>query len=623
MWRKAACALLLALLALLASPAPASAHAILVGTTPESWQVLDSSPHEVTLRFNEPVDAGLAEIRLIGPHGDDVQGIGRPEHPGGAAESISVALPNALANGTHTVAYRVVSADSHPVQGAFTFSVGEASGGAAPVAFTTPGDWTVSIVYGVLRWVGFAALALLIGTAFFTAQCWPGGGTRAGVRRLLRGSWGTLLGVTICMLLVYNPYATGGSLADAIDPQRIGATLASRMGVMLLVRLALLTIAAAGLSLFLRHVREPQQRAAQAEAARQPAMAAASAGHGPANGALRQEGAPPERTLRRESARWAPGTAVLGFGAALSLTWSLANHAAAGGQIVLALIADVAHLMAMCVWLGGLAVLTAVLLRSGDALGMRLAVPRFSRLALICVGVLAITGIFQAWRQVGTLSALSGTTYGTLLLAKVGLVALLIGLGWFARKWARRHYGFPVVTVTDKRRARRGPPQDEIQRFRRSVAVEAGLAALVLGVTAVLVSVEPAAAQVARESATSQAPAYTGPVSVVLPFDAGGGEAGRGRLAATVLPGKVGPNEIHLSVVDVQMAPKDVPEVRADLRLPDKGLGPIPVALQYFGTGHYIASGATLPMPGQWELAVTIRTSETNQAVARIPVGAR
>lgn len=625
MFRKVALTLLLCLVVLLGLTGTASAHAILVGTTPDNWEVLEASPKEMTLRFNEPIDAALADIRLLGPRGDDISGIGRPQHPGGDAKALSVAIPDTLANGTHTVAYRVVSADSHPVQGAFTFSVGQATGGAAAAALPGSGGDSLSFVYGLLRWLAYAALALLIGTAYFATRCWPGGTTRTGLRRVWWAACAVLACCTAGMLLVYSPYATGRPLSSAFS--LLGTTFGSRLGIMLLARLGLLAVAVAGMR-FLRldgsgerGGASPAPKAVPA-AVREPALAGVPAGRHSSRPAPSRPSAEPEGTHTGKAGNGLPAVVVLAFGVALCLTWSLADHAATGVLVPLALVADVAHLMAMSIWLGGLAVLAGVMLRSGDVLGMRLAVPRFSRTALICVCVLVATGIFQAWRQIGTPRELAGTTYGALLLGKAGVVALVTGLGWLSRRWVVRHYGFPVVTVTDKRRARRGPPPGEIRRFRRTVAVETALAVVVLGVTAVLVSVEPANAQIARESAAAQVPAYTGPVNVVLPFDAGGPN-GSGKLAVTVLPGKVGPNEIHLSVVDAQYQPRDVPEVRAELRLRAKNLGPLPVDLQYIGAGHYIAQSAVLPMPGQWELAITVRTSDTDQAVVRIPVGAR
>jgi copper transport protein len=558
---------LLAVLAftMIAFAGQASAHATLIATTPAGFEVLDTAPREISLRFSETVDVSLAAVRLLDPRGAGVGGVSRPVHQDGRTDTVSVAVPTKLADGTYTVTYRVVSADSHPVSGAFAFSVGAVTGGVARDAEPAGVSGAVSVLAGLARWLAYAGLALLVGTAFFVAACWPGGEAARGARRLLWTGWAALVAATIATLLLYEPGAA------------FGATLGGRLGIVLAIRVGLLGLVAIALVRLRRRA--------------------------------------PFGSYDRYRRR---GVAVLAAGAALATTWELANHNAAGTQVAIALPAGVVHLLAVAVWLGGLPVLLGVLLRSGDVAGMRVAVPRFSGTALVCVAVLVVTGTYQAWRAVGGPAALFATTYGLVLVAKLGLVGVLLLLGAFARNWVRRQ----IVSVTDKRRVRRGPERREIGRFRRMVAVEVVLAAAALGATSVLVNTEPAAAEMDRIRAEAELPARTGPVRTVLPFDTGG-PLGTGRLAVLVTPGVVGPNEVHLAVFDENGRAKQVPELRAELRLPSKGIAPIPVDLRLLGGDHAIGLNVPITMPGRWELAVTVRTSETDQTVVRVPVGAR
>ncbi|WP_194894458.1 CopD family protein, partial [Catenulispora pinisilvae] len=63
----------------------------------------------------------------------------------------------------------------------------------------------------------------------------------------------------------------------------------------------------------------------------------------------------------------------------------------------------------------------------------------FSRLALGAVGLLVATGLYQGWREVGSVSGLVDTTYGRLLLAKVAVLLCVIGVARGSRsivaKW--------------------------------------------------------------------------------------------------------------------------------------------------------------------------------------------
>ncbi|SDD76182.1 copper resistance CopC/CopD family protein [Actinokineospora iranica] len=577
-------ALLITLLAMIANPAPAAAHAVLLSTTPGGWQLLGDSPGEVSLRFSEPVDLGLASVRVIGPSGKDVTGIGKPEHPDGKQDTITVRVGETLPNGTHTVAWRVVSADTHPVQGAFTFSVREATAPAAVGAGGDQGgDGTVTVLYGLSRWLATAGLALLVGTTFVAAVCWPALAARRGGRGLAVVGLAATAAATVLALLLYGPYASGRSLGSLADPGLIGTTLGSRIGLSLAARLLLLAAAAVLIVRFWR-----QEHA---------------------------EGDLPRRTRTRR------GAVVLGGAVALAATWSLVAHGAAGGLAPLSVPVDIAHLTAASVWLGGLPAL-AVLLRSGDANAMKIAVPRFSTIAGVCVAVVVVTGLYQTWRQVGTVSALFGTTYGWYLLGKVAIVAVLLASGALARRWVRGHYGFEVVTVTDKRKAKRAPETGEVGRFRKLVMAEVAIGALLLTVTVSLVGTEPARAEQDRERNPPQAGAAEGPVSLAIPFDAGGLN-GKGQVAFVLTPAKVGPNQLHLVVLDPAGQSKNVPEVRADLRLPSANIGPISVPLVSGGPSHYISSEIAMPMAGQWELAVVVRTSAIDQTTVRVPVNTR
>ena len=564
--RRLALAVLVAVATTVAAATPASAHAVLLSTAPSGFQLLPDSPRELRLTFSEPVDVGLTSVRLVSPRGADVEGLGAPVHPDGAAASVVIPIPDTLANGTYTAVWRVVSADTHPVQGAFTFSVREAT---APAPVTTEGDWAVGGLYGLARFLAAAGFALLLGTAFVAAVCWPGAGSSRRARALATVGVATATSASVVALVLYGPYAAGRSVAAVFDPGLLVGTLGSRTGVLLALRVVVLAAAWVFLRRWFGAVRWPF---------------------------------------------------LLAAALVTALTWGLGAHGAADPLAWVTVPVSAVHLVAIAAWLGGLPAL-AVLLRSGDVQAMRTAVPRFSTLAGVCVAVVAVTGLYQSWRQVGQVSALVDTTYGWWLLGKLSLVALLLATGYLTRRWVRGHYRQDApATVTEKRAAKRAPASGEIGRFRALIAVEMVVAALILGVTATLVGTEPAVAERSRERAPASS--AEGPLSMAVPFDAGGLE-GRGQLALAMEPAKVGRNQLHLVLLTPQGAPKTAPEVRAELRLPEADIGPLPVPLTAGGPGHWLSTELDLPMPGQWELAVVVRTTEIDQTTVRIPVNAR
>jgi copper transport protein len=151
----------------------------------------------------------------------------------------------------------------------------------------------------------------------------------------------------------------------------------------------------------------------------------------------------------------------LAFVLAVAATWGVTGHAASGGGAAVAMVALTVHVAAMALWVGGLFVVALLLFSKNTAVSAT--ATRFSRLALVAIGVLVATGLYQAWREVGSVSALIHTGYGRLLLAKVAILLIVIGV-------ARRSRGL----VATWRSA------NEIA-LRRTVAVElAGVSVLLL-----------------------------------------------------------------------------------------------------------------------------------------------
>jgi copper transport protein len=310
----------------------------------------------------------------------------------------------------------------------------------------------------------------------------------------------------------------------------------------------------------------------------------------------------------------------------------------------------VVHLLAVALWLGGLSALLVALFRApADAQIEAAAVHRFSRIAFGSVIALVATGIYQSWRQVGSWSAFTDTTYGQLLLVKIGLVAVLVGIAWISRRWTGQLSELPApeaVAVAvieqraktrtkvpagsgDSRRAAQLARQEAAMTttrdkrlrdadplrsgLRRSVLAEAGVAVVLLAVTTVLTSTEPGRTEEEAKAATSATSRQTGPLSLKIPFDTGG-EDGKGTVEVTLDPARVGGNEMHVFVVRPNGKAFDVPEVKIAFTLESKDIGPLPVTPDRVATGHWTASGVQIPMAGDWKIAVTVRTSDIDQA---------
>jgi copper transport protein len=229
-------------------------------------------------------------------------------------------------------------------------------------------------------------------------------------------------------------------------------------------------------------------------------------------------------------------------------------------------------------------------------------VGRFSSVAFAAVVAIVASGVVQAWRQLGSLSALVDTPYGRLLLVKVVLVALMVGVAGLSRAWVRRRLAPPEAPG-----AAAGAPGAEVAGLRRSVAAEVAIAVAVLAVTAGLVQAVPGDRAAAGGAGGPAAAAGAG-----APYttEMHGEEV---LVEATVGATATGPTTVDIAARDHGGDPIDPEEVTATLRLPARALGPIDLSLTEEGTGEFTSEGAELPFAGEWELVVTVRTSDIDQ----------
>ena len=633
---------------LLTTAGPASAHAALTGSDPQQGVVVDKAPDQVSLTFSEQVALSNDSLRVLDPKGKAVQQ-GKPFPVEGTTYGVKV--HSGLPDGTYTVTYQVVSADSHPVSGAFTFSVGAPSVTSVSVSGETAGGGIVGWLYGFGRYLSYAGFIVLVGGGAFVLACWQRGAGVRPMQRFVVGGWLTLTSATLLLLLLRGSYTGSGKVADIFDLDLLGNVLQTKAGAALVSRLLLLAAAALFISVLF--------------------------------GAYDKREAEEKRDLTFGLA--IGGTVVA---AGLAASWAMAEHASVGLQPGIAMPVDVLHLLAVATWLGGLSALLVALYRSQTPIESA-AVRRFSQVAFGSVVTLVVTGVYQSWRQLGSWSAFTETRYGQLLLVKIGLVAVLVGIAYVSRRWTAQ------LADTVVRQGKRAPQRERVaanasgsaksvkeagvaeesgaakkagggkqaggtkkaggakgegsqravqlarqqaamdtarqkrsrdadpQRFglRRSVLAEAGVAVVLLAVTTVLTQTEPgrteeeakaAKAAASSSSSSSSAEAGSGAVTLTMSFDTGGTD-GKGVATVDIDPARVGGNEMHVYVQRPNGRAFDIPEVKVALTLEAKKIGPLAVTPDHITTGHWSASNVQIPMAGDWKIAVTVRTSDIDQ----------
>lgn len=417
--------LLLGLFLVLMGPiAPAFAHAALVGSDPTSDSIVPDAPNKITLTFSESIQLIDGKIQVLGPDGKRADQ-GDPTVDGA---NVTIPLRAGGGRGTYLVSYRIISADTHPVGGSITYSVGAASTPPTATINDTKVDPVVRALIPVGKYLGYAGLVLLVGPSLVLALLWPHRLSRRGPAKVIWTGFGLVTLSTLMAVWLQVPYSIGTGLFDV----RVGDlqdVLGSTLGAVMLVRLGVLAAAA----LLIRPL-------------------------------LRGNGGESKADL-----------ALLGvLGVAALATWPLTGHPTASPVAGVSVVIDAIHITAMSVWLGGLVMLVGFLLRQANERELAAILPIWSRWAATSVSALIVAGVVSALIEVSSVDGLVHSTYGQLILVKVALAACVLGVAWWSRRLVRSR------TAEQKPRG-----------LRRAVFVELGITAVILGVTAALVQISP------------------------------------------------------------------------------------------------------------------------------------
>ncbi|AZO81537.1 MULTISPECIES: copper resistance protein CopC [unclassified Bosea (in: a-proteobacteria)] len=432
--------------------------------------------------------------------------------------TLSIAPPADLGQGTHVLSWRVISEDGHPVGGSVVFSIGAPS--AAPVV-TTQSEPAVRFMLWLAKLGLYLGLAFGIGGAAFIVWVAP---LPAAARRPIAGF--------LALGLISLPVALAAQGLDALALPPSGALQA------------------------------PVWQAAAASSFGRTALVATLA------------------LLAALAALVAPGAigrmlALAGwFGLGLALAAS--GHASAAAPQLLMRPAVFLHAVALTGWAGALMPLAFALREPAGAV----ALTRFSARIPYLLIVLLLSGLVLAIVQVERPQALLETAYGNVLLAKLGLVAVLLGLASFNR-----------YRLTTKAAAGQIAGA---QQLRRVVAAEMVVVLVILGTAALWRFTPPPRALIA---------AAAQPASVHIHTE-------KAMADVSVTPGRVGPVTITVSLLNGEFGPLAAKELRLTLSRPEAGIEPIERQATRQADGSWQVGDLTLPLAGRWTVELEILVSD-------------
>jgi copper transport protein len=494
----------------------AYAHAVLVASEPADGAILGVPPARLTLTFNEPV-APLV-LRLIGPDGTE-QAVAVRQ----AGAALEVSPSGEIRDGTHLLSWRVVSADGHPIGGTVIFSIGHASEGGPPSEDAASdalkaATWAARIAMYVAMFVG-------VGGAFFVV--WVAAGPPYPAGRFLYA--------LLLVGLVAAPVSLGLQGVDLLSVPLTFLAVPAAWEAGLRSSYAI-TAALAFVSFF----------------AAQIAFSVSS----------------------RRVARVAASIAFAGTGFALAAS----GHASAAEPQFLMRSAVFMHALSVAFWIGALLPLAAS--RPDRSQGPRTALRRLSRVVPFVLAALLASGAVLAWVQVGVVPALWRTDYGRLLLAKLGLFALLLVVALYNRFAPRGR------AAMDEPAASRA--------FVRTMRIEIALALAIFAVTAGWRFTPPPRALAVLATVPATLHVHSQDVLADVRFD----------------PGRAGPTTASIVVMTGEYGPLDAREVQLALSKQDSGIEPVRRPATRDADGVWRVRGLLVPQPGRWTVRIDVLVSD-------------
>lgn len=291
-----------------------------------------------------------------------------------------------------------------------------------------------------------------------------------------------------------------------------------------------------------------------------------------------------------------PGLRLLQLAAAGALIALLAyvGHAGASPGVAGAaqLVADMAHLLAAAVWLGGLPALAWLLLaQPGPEVAAR-ATARFSALGIVSVATLIVSGLINSWNLLSGPRDLVSTGYGRVLALKLALFVAMLGIAA-----VNRLHLTPLLAAAGARAA-----------LARNSLAETGLGLGVLLLVGALGTMAPTAH---HHLPTADVPADAAFVHI---------HSEQAMAEVTVAPGRAGPANVNIRILDENFSELPANAVHLTMEPPAPGPAPIDRAAVRQADGTWAVDGIDLPTAGNWTVRVTIGGNYATKIVLDGPI---
>ncbi len=529
-------------------PQQVLAHASVTESLPAQNEVLEQSPKQIMIRFNEDIQRAYYGIKLYRSSTEEVGGIKAYIDPQDGTRLLAD-LPSTLPEDIYTVSWKAISGDGHPVEGAIIFQVGNGAGkslkDATSVALEDSRPLNPLLV--AMRWIQYAAQAMVLGALCLPLFLLPRSArSEMSWLRERRYTLLALSGAVLTVLALAAQLPLRIAWTAGIPLSTVGGELGNTFSGTVFGQVWLLQMAAAVIVLLAVIVRQ---------------LPGVKVG------------------LQRGLGLTALIVLALGL-----LAKAFDGHAYAATLTSVAIAADYLHLLSALLWSGALLVLALFLPRivrdyAGEERRQLYwgVVRRFSWLAIGSVAALLVTGIYGSLIYLPTLNSLFTTGYGLTLLSKMLLFLVMAGFG-----------GMNYVKARNQK--------DEIGK---DMIWEVLTGFVILVLAALLVHLSPYAAPLGNGGAPREVQAQ---VQQVDGYE----------ISLRVPPSRMGMNTFEVMVMDSQGKPVDVEQITMQLHHLDMAMAPTDITItskDRTDNMMYETQGM-ISMNGNWQVDMTVLTSK-------------
>jgi len=529
----------------------ASAHPFLLDSEPGQGQNAPAGTMQIITNYSEAVEIGFSELKVYDANGNQIDNRDTTYNNG---ETSLIVTTQPLEDGVYTITSKVLSkVDGHLVQAAIVFGVGDVKIDSS-VLETQESSETTFIPESIARFPGLVGQTIVLGGVIVSITIWSSQQTRfrevfGDIHKQFKVKFSKIIGYGIIATFASNFIMLGVQTwrLEVSPLEVIGTTF----GTTWLIRM-IITIIIIGIWFWMEKKKE-----------------------------ISIKGQIP---LLVASLILIATTTMMGHGASTELEapWIL----------------DYAHNLLSSIWIGGVIFFAFVALptiaKTDNSIKEKITlslIPRFSGLFIIAIGILIITGPTLLWFLDDNVGSLTESTYGKLILIKIGIAAVMIAFGGLYQvKFLKNTHDFAKMDISKK--------------ISKPLKFEAGLGIALLAVVALLVNSSLPAGEIQSADAIQGTFGYE---SILFSENA--------KFDVKVLPAGIGTNTISVIVSSFDDKPlEDISGLKIKVSNPQKNIASIEAEVTEDAQSSIIkySADATFGFAGNWQIELEAQRNENS-----------